>query len=110
MNPTEAETSRIAFLKVGNTILDHLGGSSRFQVMTGAKNFQFKKNGVSFNIGRNAGKWTHITITLDNNDTYKMVFFRFLGVKILDELQINGLMNNQIGSVFTERTGMYLNL
>lgn len=95
--------------EVATTILDQLGGN-KFIVMTGAKNFASTNNGLVFKIGRNAGKCTHVRITLTPMDTYLMEFL-YVSIKGMKTLgQYTDVYCDKLQELFTEFTGMYTRL
>lgn len=92
-------------------ILKQLGGN-RFIMMTGAKNFGYSDNHMSFKVGRNSKKVSHVRITLTEMDLYKMEFLncnaRTGEVKTISE--VDGIYNDMLESMFTEKTGLYTRL
>ena len=94
--------------EIAGIIHRQLGGG-RFNLMTGAKNFGFGDGSLSFKIGRNAKKVTHVTITL-RNDLYDMKFIRIHGAKMTTLFEIEGVFNDQLQSIFTEQTELYTSL
>ena len=61
-------------MKVAETILAQLGGGM-FLAMTGAKNLV----GAPDSVGKNDKKVTHVRITLEPTDTYRVEFLRVTG-------------------------------
>lgn len=96
-------------LTVANTIRSQLGGI-RFIRMTGAKNFVGGSDYLMFQIGRNATKANRVKITLTSRDDYTIDFIRVSGVdyKVLDTVE--GVYVENIGEVFTAKTGLHLHL
>ena len=96
---------------VANTILQQLGGN-RFIVMTGAKNFLYTDNSLTFRLPvRSANKSIRIVrITLEPSDTYTVAFFseRKSGIHLVSEHDDIYVENLQ--SVFTKATGLYTHL
>lgn len=101
MKITERQAQEI-FNQIGNKAL----------VMMGAKNkvYSTKEGAITFKIGRNAGKVTHIKIYLNAKDLYDIKFYRIYGGKSKVLKEYNDLYNNQIHSVIENVTGMYLSL
>lgn len=62
-------------MKVAKTILKQLGGN-RFICMTGAKNFLSGGADLSFSVGKNPKRVSHIKIELTRHDTYTVRFFK----------------------------------
>lgn len=88
-------------------ILKQLGGN-RFIMMTGAKNFGYTGNRMSFKICRNANKVTHVRITLTEMDLYKMEFLKCSTRtgEISTVSELDGIYNDMLESVFTDQTGL----
>jgi hypothetical protein len=95
----------MAYLNAANIILDQLG-SNQFIAMTGAKNFVGSEDGLSFKIGRNAKGITHVTVALDESDTYLMQFFKVRGFESFLVAENRGVYADKMREVFTEKTGM----
>lgn len=105
-------------IQIANTILSQLGGN-RFIVMTGAKNLMATENGLRFRIGKNAGKVTHVEITLNGWDLYDMTFTKFtpgrlnkktyewIDEKVQTIADFENLYNDQLEDIFTQVTGLY---
>ena len=62
-------------LIVAKTIVAQLGGE-RFVMMTGAKNFVGSAYSVTFKVGSNPKRVTHVRITLTPEGLYDMTFFK----------------------------------
>lgn len=88
-------------------VLKQLGGN-RFMAMTGAKNFvkDDEKSTISFKIGRNSLNCNYVRITLNVWDTYDMEFLSIRGAKLTIKSTANGIYNDQLQEVFTDRTGL----
>lgn len=95
-------------LSVANTIRDQIGRSALF--MIGANTFVGSENSLTFKVGRNsgAGKGTvsHIRITLEPSDTYKVESIRVRGtsVKTLDTR--DDIYFDMLAEVIGNLTGM----
>lgn len=94
---------------VAGIIIQQLGGN-RFIAMTGAKNFATGGKDASFKIGKNAGKVSHIKITLNDADLYDMEFFNIRGMNIKTVAERNGIYCDQLQREFSEVTGMATSL
>jgi hypothetical protein len=75
-------------------------------MMTGAKNFAFGSNGLSFKIGRNAKAVNYVVIDLNGKDLYDMKFQK--GTRVLKKA--NDVYGDQLQKIFTKYTGMYTSL
>jgi hypothetical protein len=62
-------------LTVAKTILALLGGE-RFVMMTGAKNFVGSADSVTFKVGSNPKRVTHVRVTLTPDGLYDVTFFK----------------------------------
>lgn len=98
-----------ATLTVAQTILEQLGGR-RFQVMTGAKNFIGGENSLSFKVGQNDKRVTHVRITLSAMDLYDAEFLnvRAGAVKLLAKRE--ELYAEDLRGAFEKATGMVTSL
>ncbi|KKL63739.1 hypothetical protein LCGC14_2172130 [marine sediment metagenome] len=90
-------------------ILRQLGGN-RFIAMTGAKNFVCDNSSMSFQIPQTMtrDRISHIKITLNSMDTYDIKYFNIRGVniKIIDTFE--GVYNDMLQEVISNRTGLNL--
>ncbi len=92
--------------EVAATILTQLGGK-RFIVMTGAKNFVYSKDSLSFQIPR-ANNITHVKIELTPADLYDVEFGK-IKHKTFDYIIIkkySGVYWDNLQEIFTEATGL----
>ncbi|MCB0374898.1 MAG: hypothetical protein KDD04_03170 [Sinomicrobium sp.] len=107
---TKEEQKQIAV-----TILAQLGGR-RFMAMTGSKNMLYDANWLRMDLAKNKSGANQLRITLQDNDTYKMEFYRFtlnrktFDYKITEKANFEGIYADQLQSIFTEVTGMYTSL
>lgn len=92
-------------LQVAQTILSQLGGS-RFITMTGASNLTGRENGLTFKIGRNASKITHVRVTLTAMDNYQVEFLKVRGTNVQPVSFVEGVYADNLAHVFTAKTGM----
>lgn len=94
-------------LQVAETILAQLGGR-RFIMMTGAKNIHGSADTLNFQLPSRfaTGGINAVRITLAGDDTYTVKFFKTHGFKCKDMGTVEGVYNDQLRRVFTERTGL----
>ena len=95
-------------------ILAQLGGNM-FCAMTGAKDFLFDDEArtLTFKVGKNDAKVTHVRITLDDSDTYRVEFLRVVtrGGYRADTLRDESLVfADALRRVFTSGTGLDVSL
>lgn len=81
-------------------------------VMMGArdKTYSTKEGNICFKIGRNAGKITHIKISLTGADLYDVEFLKIRAGKVKTVSEFTGVYNDQLHGLIEEETGMYLSL
>jgi hypothetical protein len=92
------------------TILRQLGGN-RFVAMTGAKNLGTStKKDLSFSIGRNAKKVTHVHIKLTSMDLYDVEFINMRGAKRKVIKKVKGVYGDMLPKIFKKYTGMNVRL
>ena len=92
------------------TILRQLGGN-RFIAMTGAKNLGTStKKDLSFSIGRNAKKVTHVHIKLTSMDLYDVEFINMRGAKRKVIKKVKGVYGDMLPKIFKKYTGMNVRL
>ena len=94
------------------TILNQLGGR-KFTAMTGAKNYTQTDRGVTFKIGRNAGKVNQVTVDYNiGKDLYDLKFEKVSISKKTFEIKrkliksFDGVFGSQLQELFTSVTGM----
>lgn len=98
-------------MNVAQTILEQIGGRS-FRVFTGAKNFVGGDDFLQFDLPRGStkNKCTKVRITLNGNDLYDVVFYKWNARKL--ELttikQIDDVYCDMLISIFEEETGLYV--
>lgn len=100
---------------ISGEIIRQFGGN-RFKLMTGAKNFGYSilDNGdvnLTFKIGKNAMKVSHVSVTLNANDTYHLEFLRVnikTGRNVLKEFK--HVYCDQLEELFQENAGLYTRL
>ena len=108
-------------MSVADTILEQLGGN-RFVVMTGSSHFVSDKNTLRMHLAKNKSRANRLDITLDWDDTYKMVFYKYTAPRFNkktyqftnDRTEIikvySGVYFDMLQELFTEVTGMYTHL
>ena len=87
------------------TILKQLGGN-RFVAMTGAKNLGTSGKDLSFSIGRNAKRVTHVHIKLTSMDLYDVEFINMRGAKRKVIKKVKGVYGDMLPKIFQKYTGM----
>ncbi len=78
--------------------------------MIGAKNIFGGEKHLQMKLGRNAHKWTHLTITLNDMDTYDLRFIRIFKMDIKNEKIVSGVYADMLHNVIEDVTGMYTSL
>jgi hypothetical protein len=93
-------------MSIAHEILNQLGGN-RFIAMTGAKNLIGHPDGLSFRIGRNGANVNYVKVTLTASDDYTVEFkhVRSNGIKTIALAE--GVYNDNLQAIFTEKTGLY---
>lgn len=96
---------------VAKTILNQLNGN-RFVAMTGAKDFVYSENSLTFKLGRVSNGISHVTVVLDCDDTYIVEFKkwnarRFEYTIIARHIDIYA---DNLRELFTNETGLYTHL
>lgn len=99
--------------EIANQIIQQLGGQIKLHLMTGAKDFGFSNESVSFKIGRNASKSNLVQIKYNSgSDLYTVLFQNFsmktLQIKTLSE--VSELDVEQMRRHFENFTGLKLTL
>lgn len=96
-------------MNVAQIILSQLGGG-RFVAMTGARNFLGREDGLSFKIGRNAGRISHVRVTLTPADDYTVEFLRVHGSTIKTVSKCDGIYCDNLAEVVSDATGLAVRL
>lgn len=102
-------TAATTDMTVANTILQQLGGRM-FTMMTGSKNFIGGSNSLTFKVGSNGSKVTHVRITLTPADVYTVEFMNVRGMKVTTLSTHEDVYCDQLQELFTRETGMYTSL
>ncbi len=93
-------------MEIANTILAQLGGN-KFIVMTGSKNFIASKESLTMTLTKNKVKAKYLSVTLNSNDTYTMLFFSLnRNFERVSKSEKTGVYFDQLQSIFTEVTGL----
>jgi len=90
-------------------ILRQLGGN-RFLAMTGSYNFIYDDNSLIMKLRRNKAKAQYLKITLNALDTYDLSFSKICKNELNIVKEIKGIYNDMLQKIFTEVTGLYINL
>jgi hypothetical protein len=116
-NPARGAEERVegrremADLAVANTIRDQIGGPAF--VMMCAKNLVGDDRALTWKVGRNEKKVTHVRVTLEPTDTYKVEFIkvgRAPGFKVETLGTHEMIYADQLHPMIEAGTGMYLTL
>jgi hypothetical protein len=98
-------------LTVANTILEQLGGKI-FYAMVGAKHLTGGENFLSMKIGSGTkNKCTHLRVTLEPSDTYKVEFLKCgvkTGIKVLSSHE--DIYCDNLRPLFERETGFATSL
>ncbi len=94
---------------VANIIASQIGNRAFF--MIGAKNLLGSENALQFKVGKNAKGVTHITVTLDADDTYTVTAVSCRGTRpIVAKGEFTMVYADQLRSIIEALTGMYTSL
>lgn len=108
-------------MNTATTILQQLGGN-KFVVMTGSKNFLYAEKSETVNnewlrmdLTTNKAKCNRLKITLNDDDTYTMKFYKqviknYVDVVISNEQTFEGVYCDMLQEIFTQVTGLYTRL
>ena len=96
-------------LTVAKTIIQQLGHKCLY--MIGAKKpYSVWADGVNFRIGRNLGRWSSISITLNGTDLYDVTFYRLRKHKITAEKTHTDIYFDGLHELIETETGMATSL
>jgi hypothetical protein len=98
--------------QVAKTIAQQLGGN-KFKAMTGAKNFVFlPEGGLQFSLPAGSAKngINLVTITLNPDDEYDIVFYRKRGVAMKEVTRTDGVQASGLRGLFEQETGLATSL
>lgn len=87
-------------MSIALTILQQLGGG-RFQSMTGARDFAYSDDSLSFRLPRSRGI-DRVCIRLSDDATYTMTFFHSNRAPIT----VYGVSVEQLSATLSEQTGL----
>ena len=113
------ETAAAADLRVAETIAEQIGGPALY--MIGARNLVGSgpeadhRGRLSFKVGRNARKVTHVRITLEPTDLYTLEFLRVPSLRARDLTPetlstVEGVYFDQLRPVIERETGLRTHL
>ena len=95
--------------QVAQTIAQQIGNRAFF--MMGAKNLMADGNTLTFKVGSNAKKVTHVRVTLEPFDTYRMEFLNIRGFNAPKTLsEVDGVYFDGLHQVIESNTGLALSL
>lgn len=102
-----------AYLDAANEIKNQIGGRSLF--MLGAKHLcasqtKDEEPALSFKVGANAKKVTHIRVVLEKSDTYRMEFLACRGTTVRTVATVEGVYADQLHATIESNTGLYTRL
>lgn len=92
-------------LNVAKTIAQQLGNQTLF--LLGARNLVGSDYSLSFKIGQNAKRVTHIKITLTPMDVYTIEFFRIRAGKSTILETVEDVYVDMLHEVIEKGTGLY---
>jgi hypothetical protein len=96
---------------VADQIIQQLGGMHRIQAMIGPTLFVSQRDGVSLKFANKAARRpNYVLITLEPDDTYKMVFMRGRGMNWKTINTLDQVHAEDLRSFFTQETGLHLKL
>ena len=96
-------------LTVAKTILKQLGGG-RFIAMTGSKGFIGSDDSLSFRVGRNSSRVTHVIIKLNSFDLYDVDYVHIRGSKRETVDTSIAMYFDQLRGDFERKTGMAVSM
>ena len=88
----------------GQIIADQIGGGAFF--MYGAKQIVASENYLLFRIGRNAGNWNKIKITINGLDLYEVTFMKIRKLKVTREITAHNVPCDQLHKTIKNETGL----
>lgn len=98
-------------LPVAHTIRAQLGGD-RFALMTGARDFVGGDRMLQFRLPRGMARHSinSVRVTLEQNDTYTVVFYAIRGTKFRTVDTFETVYADNLRSIFENRTGLKVSL
>jgi hypothetical protein len=96
---------------IAKTILAQLGGN-RFVAMTGSKDFVATENGLTFKLAKVYNGISHVNVTLDCDDTYRVTFNKWNARRLQHAIVAThaGIYCDMLQDLFTNETGLYTTL
>ena len=100
---------------IAQTILDQLGGG-RFVRMTGAKRLvaldrnDSRRGGLTFAVGRNDKRVTHVIVTLTHDDLYNVEYVWCRGTTRIVRATDEGIYHDMLVRSFERETGLVTSL
>lgn len=91
-------------MSVASVIASQIGNKAF--TMLGAKNITGDENSLTFKIGRNVKKVTHIKIALNALDLYDMTFYKVRGVNITVLSEHGGIYADMLHDIIETETGL----
>ena len=89
---------------VADTIAAQIGNRAFF--MLGAKNLLASERALTFKVGKNDKRVTHVRVTLTPADVYRVEFLRVVGLKAPVTLaDVEGVYADGLRQVIENRTG-----
>jgi translation initiation factor IF-1 len=101
-------------LAVANTIIEQIGSQALY--MLGASQFLGDGISVKFRIGKNAGRYNEIKITLLPDDIYKVELFKwqrtrgYVIPRVTNYAAFNGVYADMLHAIISSATGMALSI
>jgi hypothetical protein len=95
-------------MKVAQTIAKQLGRRALF--MIGAKNLVAGEDRLGMKLGRNAGRWSHLSIVLNGLDLYDFTFYKFYNCKVIREKTVPNVYCDMMHQVIETETGLATSL
>ncbi len=94
---------------IANEIIKQLGGFNKVNTMVGLKDVLAVTNGVSFKI-KVAAKANFCKITLNQYDTYDIVFMKIRGFESKTIAEVSDVYCDQLKKTIEKEMGVYLSL
>ena len=95
---------------IAQTIAQQIGKQALF--MLGAKNLVASENALTFKVGRNAKRVTHIKVELNGYDLYDITYYKITnrGLNVIELHTSTMVYFDQLHADFEAQTGMYTKL
>lgn len=95
-------------MQVAETIRQQLG--NRFVAMTGAHSFLGSADALSFRIGRNAARVTHVRVTLTPADLYAVTLYAVRGLNVREVAAFEGVYADALARTIGDACGLAVTL